>query len=278
MSLSVYVFLVLFTGFFGQFGTQPNDSIYKHIKLTNESKLKLQVELNNLKFELKKGNALIDAKIRYNSASSAPVFKYEKDERIGKVYIEEESEQTSGSINKCALMLSQKIPLDLDLSLGSSSSDIDLSDLKVERLNLSTTGKTTLNFGSPNPIECDALYISTQMSIFTGKYLGNANFKTFYFNGGVGLYTLNFRGKFMDRKRVEIGMGVGSLSLILPSDAGIRLKPTGSSMKFINGLVKDKDGWWISPPQDSTKNIGTTQKELVIHVDGGFGVLRVEVE
>ncbi|MDI6840628.1 MAG: toast rack family protein [bacterium] len=275
MSLSIYVFLTLFTGLFGQYRIELTDSIYKHIKLTNENKLKLQVELSNFKFELKKGEELVDAKIKYNSASLSPIFKYEREGRVGKFYIKEENEenrQAFGSINKCVVMVTPKVTLDLDLTLGSSSLNLDLSDLRVNRLYLSTIGKTTLYFGSPNSVECDDLHISTRISTFTGKYLGNANFKTFYFNGRVGLYTLDFRGKFMDKKRVEITMGTGSLRLILPKDADIRLKLTGVNLKFINGLIKDKNGWWTSP------NIGTTKKELIIHVDGGFGVLRVDVQ
>ncbi|MCK4353098.1 hypothetical protein KAW65_06810 [candidate division WOR-3 bacterium] len=271
MNLSFVSLVLLFL----QFQPPQFDSLHKNIKFTNEKRLKVWVELENFKFKLKKGNTLIETRMKYNSKTLSPVFKYEKKGRVGEVIIKEKREKSKelfGSRNECDLELTSKIPLDLDLSFSSSFVNIDCSGLKIEGLQLSVpAGKTLLCFNSPNSVNCKDLNIFAGLSSFNGKYLGNACFEKFYFKGTAGFYTLDFRGEFTGKKRVEITMGVGKLKLILPKDTGIRLKLTGANLKFIRGLKLDNEGWWLS------SNLRTAKRELIIHIDTSFGILEVEI-
>lgn len=267
--------LIFITLFFPQFNPPEYDSVYKIVKFSNEKKLDVEIELANFNLEIKKGDKLAEAFIKYDANTVSPIFEYTKQGRTGKITFTEEIEGERSFFsapNKCLLKLSPKIPLNLSLYLGTSAPNIDLSGLKVEKLDLSVTGKSKVRFGEPNPVTCQKLRINTQAGIFRGEYLGNARFERFYFTGGVGFYTLDFRGEFSGKHWVEIAMGVGYLKLILPQDTGIRLKTTGSGPKFIEGLDETESGWWLSP------NLDKAQKELVVHVDGSFTIVTVEVK
>lgn len=276
------IFFLLFSQIpgFTQFRAPEIDSITKHISLANEQKLVVEADISSFRLELKRYGTvreppLLNAKIKYDSVSVMPVLKYQIKDRVGELSIQEEKKEGSGIFgfkNTCELTLTPKIPLCLELSSGASN--IDLSGLKVAKLNLETSGKSTLCFNSPNPVKCEELYISTQIGNFRGEYLGNANFDVFHFQGGIGLYTLDFRGEFSGSRRVEIAMGGGSLKLILPKEVGIRLKPTG--IGFVGAgsklsLVEVEEGWYESQNWDTTGN------KLIIHIDSSFGILRVKI-
>lgn len=273
------------------FYLQVVDSIYKHIKLSNEKEVDIEVKLNFFKFNLKPSSAVLaDIKMNYDSNSFVGVVEYENNSAkcecapgtkvIGNLVIKgdkkEEDEQLRWAglklspTNSCSLLVTNLLPLYLDMELRLCNSVIDLSGLKLAQLNLSTSGNTTVQFNSPNPIMCKTMSILATMSKFKGEFLGNAGFDVLYFHNRVSSAILDFRGEFKGRRRVEIQMGAGSLKLILPKDAGIRLKSTGISVQSISGLTRDENAWYQS------HNWGTTDKELIIHIDGSLGLLRVE--
>lgn len=296
--MTVILFILLQLGWSLPLHTPEPDSIYKHIKLTNEKELHIEVELNSCEFEVSslsevKSDILVDMKMKYDSASLLGDVEYEKDKGIGRVIIKGEKKNEEGKLfgfkelkNKCSLSFTRKVPLYLDMKVDMGKSNIDLSGLKVAKLNLSTSGTTIICFNLPNPIICKDMYISASMSKFKGEFLGNAMFDVFHFRGGVGSYTLDLRSEFKDSsagvyppqratRRVEIMMSAGSLKLILPKEAGIRLKPTGISLKSVGNryacsLQKVDEGWYQS------ENWGVAESELIIHIDGSFGIVKIE--
>ena len=281
------ILFLLFSQFpgFSQFHTLEIDSIHKHIPFASFSEQKLLVEADIGSFKVKVGivhepSLLVDTEIKYDSISVMPIVKYQTKKGIGEFSIQEEKRGKGsfgifGFKNTCELTFTPKIPLYLDLSVGAG--DIDLSGLKVVKLNLKTrqlTGKSVLCFGSANSVKCEDLRIIAGMGNFSGEYLGNGNFDVFYFQGGIGLYTLDFRGEFSGERRVEIAMGGGSLKLILPKEVGIRLKPTGISFRGAgreSALLEVGEEWYES------RNWGTAENRLIIHIDSSIGILRVEI-
>ncbi len=274
----IFLFIILQLPGFTQFHIPETDSISKDIPFKNEQKCTVELDISSFILKLKKIDTsnesfLLNTKIKYDSISVVPIMEYQRKERIGTFSIQEEKRKKGGIFgfkNVCNIALTSKIPLYLDLISGASN--IDLSKLKIAKLNLKTTGKSILRFDSPNTVKCEELCISVQFGSFRGEHLGNANFDIFHFHGGIGLYTLDFRGEFNDSRRIEITMGGGSLKLILPKEVGIRLKPSGISFRNIEReslLPKDNNGWYES------KNWNIAKNKLIIHIDSSFGVLKV---
>jgi hypothetical protein len=159
----------------------------------------------------------------------------------------------------------------MDIELSRCYSDINLSHLKVKEFLFSGSGKTILSFGFPNLTKCENMHISFGLGKFEGKFLGNARFNVFNFEGGVGSYILDFRGKLKGKRRIEIATGMGNLSLSLPKSLGIRVNIIGMCLKFVHGLAKAEENWYQS------KDWGNTSDELIVHINKGLGIVRIEV-
>jgi hypothetical protein len=253
----------------------------KYIKPTNEKTICAKIELSSIKLILKKAETdtyLINTKLNYDSTNTSVSIDYKVEEKTGKFEIKEDNKQSNlptggdgGDIlevlnklkNICTVMVSHKIPLELNLNV--KSADVNLTGLKVSGFNFSTNGVSTLLIDSPNTVPCQNFYINSQFGSFKGTNLGNANFENFYFSGGIGVYTLDFNGNFEGSKRIEITIGTGQLNLILPDSVSIKLKSTGVHLKNIKKLAKDENGWYCS-------TIKNNKRELIIHIDGSMGV------
>jgi len=65
----------------------------------------------------------------------------------------------------------------------------------VKDFDLSTGASSVrLAFNEPNKGSIDQMTIEAGLSKFRAMGLGNANFKSLHFEGGVGKYTLDFHG------------------------------------------------------------------------------------
>lgn len=256
-------------------------SISKSIKPTKEKAIYIKTEVSSIKFNLQKAETdsyAVKANLNYDSTTISANFEYNVEKDTGKFELIEENTGQSDMLNptrqneleilsklqnNCDLKINNKFPLDLNLTAGSVN--IDLTGLKVSNFFLSTNGSSVVKMNSLNPIHCKNFNILSQFSSFSGMKLGNANFNTFYFQGGVGVYTLDFNGDFTGTKRIEIILGTGRLELTLPDDASIKLKASGVHLRNIKRLAKDKNCWYCSNIQSN--------KELIIHIDGSLGVV-----
>jgi hypothetical protein len=68
--------------------------------------------------------------------------------------------------------------------------------------------------------------------------LGNANFDTLTFEGGVGKYKLDFGGTFQRAGTVTIRLGMSSLELVIPSGIAATVKVNGGMSN-----VQTPSGW-----------------------------------
>ncbi|MFA5032018.1 MAG: hypothetical protein WC614_03260 [bacterium] len=253
----------------------------KCTKLTREKTICAKIELSSIKLILKKAETdtyIVNTKLNYDSTNTSVGIDYKVEEKIGKFEIKEDNKQSNlptggdaGDIlealnklkNTCKVMVTHKIPLELNLNV--KSADVNLTGLKVSGFNFSTNGVSTLSIDSLNTMLCKDFYVNSQFGSFKGTNLSNANFENFYFSGGIGIYTLDFNGKFEGSKRIEITLGTGQLTLIMPDSVSIKLKSTGVHLKNIKKLAKDENGWYCS-------TIKNNKKELIIHIDGSMGV------
>ena len=174
---------------------------------------------------------------------------------------------------KWFLRFSDAVPISFDVELGVGNGDFDLSGLNVKDFNLSTgASDVSLSFDQPNKSVIDNLNIESGVSKFTGRNLGNANFKRFRFQGGVGAYTLDFNGKLNNEVDVDVEVGLGVLTLIVPEDVGARIY---YEKNWISRLDCDRDFHSVADNQYESDNFNASSGRMNIRIDSGLGSIKI---
>jgi len=122
------------------------------------------------------------------------------------------------------LGFSDAIPLSFDIELGLGNGNFDLSGLLIKDFTLSSgASDVTMNFREENRSLIERMSIESGVSKFDGRNLGNANFRKFRFTGGVGTYYLDFTGNLTREADIDVDVGLGVLTMIVPGKVGARL-------------------------------------------------------
>jgi len=166
--------------------------------------------------------------------------------------------------------LSPDVPLALNLDLGAVRSDVDLGGLLLTRLRYRTgASETELRFSSPNAGDCDELRLEAGAAAFRAWSLGNANCRRVSFEGGVGEVTLDLTGSWRGEMAVDLRVAMGSLTLMLPRDAGVAVRMSRFLASFQRtGFVKRGEVLYSS-------GYDTATRYLTIDVQATFGSVDV---
>ena len=170
------------------------------------------------------------------------------------------------------LKLPPGIPLQLYINTTTYSGDIDLTNLQIENLYLTSgASKTNIVFSQPNFIGLKNIDIKTGASTIKMLGLANANFNEMNFTGGAGSYTFDFSGELTKKSKVNINTGAAKVILRIPSNTGTKIifRNFPASKLDIRGFIKINDQTYISP------EYGKSNAELDIEIKGGL--LDVEV-
>jgi hypothetical protein len=175
--------------------------------------------------------------------------------------------------NQWALKFSDAIPISFDVQLGVGKGNFDFSGLHVKDFNLSTgAGDVVLNFDEPNPTTIENMNIESGVSKFDGRNLGNANFKHFRFQEGVGTSTLDFSGGLHSEVDVDLEVGMGVMTLIIPPDVGARViyeKSWVSKVECAQDFRSTSDTEYVSDNYDKVP------ARMNIRVDAGLGSIKI---
>lgn len=217
------------------------------------------------------GEELYRVGIRYDAEHFTPITEY----RPGRLEVGVEGASRGirmgdGEGGEMSLQLSTGIPLDLDLDFGAVAADIELGGLDVRDLEIQTgASDTDLRFSSPNAVECERLDLDVGAAAFRAEGLGNANCGSLRLNGGVGDVTLEFGGVWRRNMAAEISMALGSLTLVIPEDVGVRVDRD----TFLTGLdgqrMEERDGVHYSSNWESARY------RLDIELSGAFGSVNI---
>lgn len=174
------------------------------------------------------------------------------------------------SRNHWIVGLSREIPLDLTFDLGLAEVDMDLTGLRVERLNVSAGMSTTrLAFAERNPVVMSHLAVDAGASRFTAEGLGNARFERLSFTGGAGSFTLDFNGAHLPAgARADIDVGVSRLRIMLPDDKAVVLHAPDSWLTRVdvpNGYTRASRGVWHSA------HVREASEAFHMHINAGMG-------
>lgn len=172
-----------------------------------------------------------------------------------------------------ALKFSDAVPISFDVQLGVGKGNFDFSGLHVKDFNLSTgAGDVTLTFDEPNPTTIENMNIESGVSKFEGRNLGNANFKHFRFQEGVGTSTLDFSGGIHSEVDVDLEVGMGVMTVIVPPDVGARViydKSWASKIDCAQDFSSTSDTEFVSENYDSVP------AKMNIRVDSGLGSIKI---
>jgi len=172
------------------------------------------------------------------------------------------------------LFLTKKLPLALDAEMGFGESELDLSGLWLQDLNLETGANQARVFvRSPNPGSMEKCSVSAGVGEFTMEGIGFLNTSKFDFNGGFGMYNLNFGGKLKKNLEANVSVGLGKLSVRVPPTSG-RLQIIYDDGVFCSynfaGIVKKRDGYATSVGFDQSN-----APVLTLRITSGAGKVNV---
>ncbi len=171
------------------------------------------------------------------------------------------------------LQFSDALPISFDIELGVGRGNFDMTGLQVKDFNLSSgASEVELNFGEENPLEIENLTIESGMSRFEGHNLSNARFKNFHFQGGVGSYTLDFGGTLRNEVEVNVEVGLGFATIIVPKEAGARIayeKNWVSTVDFDASFASSAENEYL------TDNYYRATGKMNITLDSGLGSIKI---
>lgn len=172
-----------------------------------------------------------------------------------------------------ALRFSDAIPISFDVEQALGKADFDLTGLQVKDFILNAgAGDVTVRFDEPNRVPIQDLTIESGLSKFRGLNLGNANFKRLRFNGGLGSYTLDFNGAIAGEVDVEVEVGLGSLTVIVPPEVGVRIIYDEG---WLSTLSTDADIRKVGTAEYTSDNFTGAQGRINLRVDAGVGSVKV---
>lgn len=232
----------------------------------------IEIDASGCKLSLKKGDDthIVSSLVSFDKDKISPSLEYKRENGICKIKIyAKRKDKSIFTDDSMSVYITPKIPISLSVHTGTNS-NIDLTGLTVEELKIFLgIGNTILSVNKKNPISCKEVRIHGNAAVFSSENLGNLDFEIFYFNLTAGIATLDMSGEYRGIKRMEVQTGPARVEIILPENIGVRLKPGGLFYKDIKGLSME-NGWYVRPVE--------TETCLLIHIDGGPGILSVKNE
>jgi len=245
---------------------------------TNEQALDVEVGYGagRLTVEPAEGRMLYQASLRYDARGFRPVAEYSSGRlRLGvdgndNLHLGDDDDRGDGG--HMNLRLGRGVPLDLDFEFGAAMAEIELGGLSVRTLEVSTgASETRVEFSEPNPLEISTINFDVGAAQFTARGLANANARTVRLNGGVAEMTLDFSGRWRGDTNLEADFGLGSLTIRVPRDVGVRVHKETFLASFEGPRMSRRgDDDYYSDNWDSARH------HLTIGIDGAFGDITID--
>jgi len=171
------------------------------------------------------------------------------------------------------LKFTDAVPISFDIELGVGKGNFDFAGLNIKDLNLSSgAAEVRVSFDHPNQSSIENVNIESGVSRFEGRNLGNANFKRFRFQGGLGSYTLDFNGEINREVDVDVEVGVGVCTIIVPPAVGARI---AYEKNWVSRLDTDADFHSSGENEYLSDNYADAASRMNITIDSGMGSIRV---
>ena len=178
----------------------------------------------------------------------------------------------SGEENELTLRLTDKVPLDLNLTTGVSESRLEMSGMRVRNMRLrGGVGKTEVTFDRPSEEVMNSLDVESGVGELIIHGLGNAHVERLDLKGGVGSTELDFTGELGERQiEATIKVGVGQVKVTVPRDANVEIEAEGSFLSNISAPSFERNGRIYSHRGDGGGRIR-------IRVESGIGGVEIDL-
>ncbi len=256
-------------------------SITKKIQLTGEKHLTVKMDIGAGIIDLGRNRTgdILNAEVEYYPKKFKVDIDYQRSKDEGELYLESESKGKGIDLddddNYWYLEFGHKIPISFEIDVGACEADFDFTGLKIDHLDMDLGASSIeVDFRKPNLERIHQINIDVGASELTISGLGNANFDKLFFDGGVGDFTLDFSGEFEHRAYVDIDIGLGSLTILVPNDVGVQIK---SESSFLSSLSIDKHDFdEIEDDLYESDNFGEAEKELIFDIEVGLGSVEIK--
>jgi hypothetical protein len=174
---------------------------------------------------------------------------------------------------RAVVTLAPDLPLDLDVTLGAGEGQIQLGGLKLRRAAIhSVATRTVIRVDRPNSVECETLDLDGGAAEVYTEQLGNLRCAEIRFDGGVGQTRLDLTGRWTSTLRLSAKQALGTLTLVLPKDAGVRIVLDRTLSSFEpTGFTKAGNAW-------VSTNFQRSPRTILVDVTSAVGGLVVEWE
>ncbi len=277
-------------------GIVSGQNLQRDIQRTDEKEVKVKIESSFGSVNIAKGGTDKIAKVFYRRKEKERqpklLLDYHLDRKIGELNIELHPEgvdvetAADGDMNvhvnnfefdadEWYVQLVEGIPLSIDAELGAGESYFDFSGLTIDNLSISTGASSSkLRFDEKNRGEIRNLKIESGVSKFVADNLNNANFRTMEFEGGVGSYHLDFGGELKKEVKVDISVGLGSITVVVPKKIGLLIKYEDSWLSNLTlndeEFVRKKKGVYVSDNYDDAEG------RMDISIESGLGSVKIK--
>ncbi len=222
--------------------------------------------------------SLLEGLCQYSMPLLSP--SLQEEEHDGQVFVELSgkgrsfgSQARAAMTNQWDVQLCRSLPMALDVSVESSTGEIDLGGLQLTDLVLQGD-ESTLNVGfdRPNPEVMESLRVVIGVGDLEMKRLGNANFRKMSVDGGMGTIELDFSGKWSHPAEVAIESGLCDVRLIIPREIPVRIATAETVECQLEGFQAEGSHWVNAAWKDGNPR---RRQELLIQWNAGMGQMDV---
>ncbi|MFH1336254.1 MAG: toast rack family protein [Candidatus Zixiibacteriota bacterium] len=253
----------------------------KKIESSGEKEVRVKIEIGAAVIDLQKNNSgnILDAEMEYDPDQIKVKADYHKFNDKGKLLLGSDNKDNDLDLdledNYWKLEFGDEVPLSFDIDVGACKADFDFTGLTIDDLQMDVGASSVeMEFRKPNSHRISEINLDVGASKLIVNGLGNANFEELIFDGGAGDFTLDFTGDFDHSAEVNIDIGLGSLSILVPKDAGIQIKKESS---FLASFSLDEDEFEeVEDDLYQNNNFGKRKKELIFNIEVGLGSVKVE--
>jgi hypothetical protein len=211
--------------------------------------------------------------VRYDEERFTPLSTFDEASRTLRLGVRSRqgSSRAGRDGGSATLELTRAVPLDLKLDFGAGVADLELGGIRLQNLEISTgASETTVRFSEPNPVRADRVRVSAGAASLELIGLGNARAERVVFEGGVGSTVLDFGGQWTGSTAASVKMGMGSVTLRVPRDVGMRVNRTAVLTRFTAEGLTERDGTFFTP------NWETAARKLAVDIEAAIGSVKIE--
>ena len=246
---------------------------------TDEKRVSIEFSAGRLTIRPIDEGLLYRLKLRYNEDYFEPVIDLSGNrlhlgvERIRKGFRGIFNWNSSGEGNEFDLELTREVPMDLHVSFGAGSAELDLGGLALTGLEFNTgASESRIKVSAPNREQISKAQFNIGAADFQLEQLGSLNAEDIEINAGVGSLELSLDGSWQRDAVISIDMGIGSLELHVPEDLGFQLRKNSflTSLNGMRNLVKEGNVYYSLNWDEADRNV-------TVDLDGALGSVTVRL-